>query len=54
MHNELEADSEKEELLNNVRSEMETSRKQDSAIDKELQLLDENVDKKLKKINEPE
>ena len=50
----LLSDSEKEELLNNVRSEMETSRKQDSAIDKELQLLDENVDKKLKKINEPE
>ena len=50
----LLSDSEKEELLNNVRSEMETSRKQDTEIDKELQILDESVDKKLKKINEPE
>lgn len=50
----LLTDSEKEELLNNVRSEMETSRKQDNEIDKELQILDESVDKKLKKINESE
>ena len=33
---------------------METSRKQDNEIDKELQILDESVDKKLKKINESE
>lgn len=44
----LLSDSEKEELLNNVRSEMESSKKQDEAIDKELELMGDNVEKKLK------
>ena len=37
-----------EELLNNVRSEMESSKKQDLAIDKELQIMESDVEKKLK------
>ena len=44
----LLSDSEKEELLNNVRFEMESSKKQDEAIDKELELMGDNVEKKLK------
>ena len=44
----LLSDSEKEELLNNVRSEMESSKKQDEAIDKELELMGDNVEKNLK------
>jgi hypothetical protein len=44
----LLSETEKEELLNNVRSEMESSKKQDLAIDKELQIMESDVEKKLK------
>jgi hypothetical protein len=44
----LLSDSEKEELLNNVRTEMESSKKQETIIDKELEILEENVENKLK------
>lgn len=49
----LLSESEKEELLKNVKSEMEVSKKQEQIIDKELEVLEKDVDEKLKKqVNE--